>query len=80
MPVIFRDGPPTVLPEVIYKLRKPRKSGEHSASRFVASRFGQKFHKPECKWMQDVRQDNLIVFDSHEDAAKLFKPCGTCRA
>lgn len=47
---------------------------------FVASTFGRKFHRPTCQWMTYVRRVNIIRFDSHEEAVRVLKPCGTCRA
>jgi methylphosphotriester-DNA--protein-cysteine methyltransferase len=76
MPLEFRDGPPAVVQQPVYK---PRKKPE-VLGRFVASKLRPKFHRPDCKWMRNVSPENMIWFESHEEAAKEFKPCGTCRA
>ena len=46
---------------------------------YVASRSSDVFHKSSCRWAQNISQENLIVYDSREEAMKAGKrPCKTC--
>jgi hypothetical protein len=50
-----------------------------NAGPFVASKYRKKFHRPDCKWMSYVPDDNLLEYSSHDEAvAAGLKPCGTC--
>ena len=46
---------------------------------FVASSSSTVFHKPDCRWAQNISQENLIKYKSREEAIKAGKrPCKTC--
>lgn len=46
---------------------------------FVASSSSNIFHKPDCRWAQNISQENLIKYKSREEAIKAGKrPCKTC--
>ena len=46
---------------------------------FVASKSSEVFHRSDCRWAQNISQENLIVYDSREEAMKAGKrPCKTC--
>jgi chromosome segregation ATPase len=48
---------------------------------FVASRIGDHFHRPSCKWAQQIAPSNFIEFSFHEEAVRAgYRPCKTCRA
>jgi hypothetical protein len=48
--------------------------------KYVASKNGKVFHKPECPWAQRIKPENLIVYDSREDAIEKGKrPCNRCK-
>jgi|GEM_PF-5769625 len=56
-------------------------SGESGFGPFVASKTKLHFHRPDCKWMQNVPVEKLIEFGTHREAVESGrKPCKTCRA
>jgi len=47
--------------------------------RYVGTWNRQTFHRPNCKWLEDVPPNTLRHFSSHEEAVKAgYKPCKTC--
>jgi micrococcal nuclease len=47
--------------------------------KYVASKKGKKYHKPECSAAKRIKQDNLVTFDSAEKALKAgYTPCKIC--
>ena len=55
---------------------------ENSAAieyKFVSSSNSIVFHKPGCRWSQNISKENLIIYQSREEAIKAGKrPCKTC--
>ncbi len=50
-----------------------------SEQKYVASKSSSIFHKPECRWAQNISQENLVTYKSKEEAMKAGKrPCKTC--
>jgi hypothetical protein len=50
-----------------------------SQYRFVASKNSSVFHKPDCRWAQNISQDNLVTYNSREEAIQAGKrPCKLC--
>jgi micrococcal nuclease len=48
---------------------------------FVASKYPGHFHRPTCKWANEISPENLIDFETHEEAVEAgYKPCKTCRS
>jgi len=48
--------------------------------KYVGSVNSDKFHYPDCRWAQNIIEENEIWFNSKEDAtAKGYRPCQTCR-
>ena len=46
---------------------------------YVASKSSNIFHKPDCRWAQNISKENLITYKSREEAMKAGKrPCKTC--
>jgi Metal binding domain of Ada len=46
----------------------------------VASKNSDKFHRPSCEWAQKIAPDNLITFQSVEEAFRAgLKPCAQCK-
>ena len=38
------------------------------------------YHRPDCKWAQRIAPENLVGYDSKEDAeADGHRPCKACR-
>ena len=47
---------------------------------YVASAERNIFHKPSCRWVKKISEQNLIGFTSRDDAIKSEKrPCKTCQ-
>jgi hypothetical protein len=47
--------------------------------RFVSSSNSNVFHKPGCRWAQNISKENLVIYKSREEAIKAGKrPCKTC--
>lgn len=45
----------------------------------IGSTESDKYHKPTCGYAESIAQDNIIQFDSKEDAEKQgYEPCGVC--
>lgn len=46
---------------------------------FVSSSNSNVFHKPGCRWAQNISKENLVIYKSREEAIKAGKrPCKTC--
>ena len=47
---------------------------------YVGSSQSDKYHKPTCRWTDKINDENLIHFDTEEEAvAAGYQPCGTCK-
>jgi hypothetical protein len=47
---------------------------------FIASRNGAVFHRPDCRWAQNITADNLVGYQSREEALRAGKrPCKSCK-
>ena len=47
---------------------------------FVGSRKAEKFHKPNCRYVDQINEVNLVTYSSYEDAVKRGKsPCSVCK-
>jgi hypothetical protein len=60
-------------------IAKTKQESAHDGP-FVASKERNKFHTLSCEWARKIKRRNKLVFSSHTEAAKHFKPCGQCRA
>jgi hypothetical protein len=50
-----------------------------SQYRYVASKNSSVFHKPDCRWAQNISQDNLVTYNSRNEAIQAGKrPCKLC--
>jgi hypothetical protein len=45
---------------------------------YVASKSGEKFHKPDCRILGSIAKKNLVEYSSREAAAKEKTPCSVC--
>jgi hypothetical protein len=46
---------------------------------FVSSSNSNVFHKPGCRWAQNISKENFVIYKSREEAIKAGKrPCKTC--
>lgn len=62
-------------------LKQSDKNGNSTAVEygFVSSRSSNVFHKPGCRWAQNISKENLVTYKSREEAIKAGKrPCKTC--
>jgi hypothetical protein len=62
-------------------LEQADKNGNSTAVEygFVSSSSSNVFHKPECRWAQNISKENLVVYKTREEAIKAGKrPCKTC--
>ena len=57
----------------------PHASADSGAG-VVASKTSDVFHKPDCRWAQNISADNLIQYKSRNEAIKAGKrPCKWCK-
>ena len=55
------------------------KNDKDTKTKFVASKKGKVFHKPECKAAARISADNLVSYATREEAiAAGKKPCKVC--
>jgi hypothetical protein len=58
----------------------PRGSQAASQYPFVSSTSSQVFHRPDCRWAQNIASGNLVGYKSREEAVQAGKrPCKTCK-
>jgi len=58
----------------------PRSSASASQYPFVASKSGSVFHRPECRWAQNIAGDNRLSYRTREEALQTGKrPCRSCK-
>ena len=51
-----------------------------TTGKYVASNDSDKYHYPDCRWAEKILPENLISFDTEEEAVSAgFSPCGTCK-
>jgi hypothetical protein len=59
--------------------KKPQASAV-SAAGFVTSKTSDVFHKPDCRWAQKISADNLVKYESRNEAIEAGKrPCKWCK-
>ena len=59
--------------------KEPEPNAGSGANEYVASKGGNVFHRPECRWAQNISAENLIRYSSKEEADKDGKrPCKSC--
>ena len=47
---------------------------------YVGSSERDVYHKPTCRWVENINDENLVCFNSEEEAtANGRTPCGTCK-
>ncbi|BBO73704.1 hypothetical protein DSCW_11210 [Desulfosarcina widdelii] len=74
-------GRVTVFPGKKNRLRAQTKSDSNgsASARFLANRNSELFHDPACKSVKRINAENIIAFDSIEQAiSDGFKPCRAC--
>jgi hypothetical protein len=47
---------------------------------FISSKNSQVFHRPDCRWTQNIASDNRVGYNSRQEAVQAGKrPCKTCQ-
>ncbi len=66
-------------------LKDPNKSEQPTAEKltdqysYVASKNSSVFHKPDCRWAKNISEENLVGYNSRDEAIKAGKrPCKSC--
>ena len=73
------DGRVTVFPSKKSRLNGRTADGSTASARFLANRNSELFHDPACKSVKRINVENIIAFDSIEQAiGEGFKPCRAC--
>lgn len=67
--------------ESLTNKQEPKKpSVQSSATIYVGSDESDKYHKPNCRWAKEINEENLINFESIDEAKTAgYSSCGTCR-
>ena len=67
-------GTPANVPSV------PNSNSETTEQKYVASTSSSVFHKPDCRWAQNISPTNLVTYKSKDEAIKDGKkPCKSCK-
>jgi sugar phosphate isomerase/epimerase len=62
------------------KQTKPGTKSAVAEYKYVASRSSKVFHKSDCRWAKRIKPDNLVVYNSKNEAAKAGRrPCKVFR-
>jgi flagellar biosynthesis GTPase FlhF len=62
-----------------FRTRSTQDSGGPAPGRFLANRNSELFHDPACKSVKRINAENILAFDSIEQAiGEGFKPCRAC--
>ena len=65
---------------VLKEQAKPIAKSTPAKYEYVASKNSQVFHKPGCRWAENISENNLVRYDSREEAIKAGKrPCKSCK-
>lgn len=57
----------------------PEKQIDAAKQKYVSSKSSVIFHRPGCRWAQNISKDNLVTYNSKDQATKAGKrPCKTC--
>ncbi len=47
---------------------------------WIGSKTSNKYHHADCKWVKDIRPENILQFASPDEAARAgYIPCPTCK-
>ena len=59
---------------------EPTSAPDTAEATCVASRKAKKYHRPSCQYAAKIKDENLVTFDSAEQAqAAGYAPCGACK-
>ena len=69
-----------VLPIVPSEQTKPPIKLTTAKYKFVASKNSKVFHKPDCRWAKRIKPENLVGYNSRDEAIEAGKrPCKFCK-
>lgn len=58
----------------------PQPSAELIHGNYVGSKQSDKYHLPSCQWAEKIKPENLVTFQSKEEAGAVgYVPCGVCK-
>jgi len=58
----------------------PDSDSQTPEQKYVASTSGTVFHRPDCRWAQNISPANLVTYASKDEAVKSGKrPCKSCK-
>lgn len=61
------------------ELIKPAAKSEVAEYKYVSSKNSKVFHMPECHWVEQIKPENMIGYNSRDEAVKDGKrPCKVC--
>lgn len=47
---------------------------------YIVSTETQKFHKPDCRWVENIKEENKLIMTSKSELlANGFMPCASCK-
>lgn len=73
------DGRAKPMDSAISAEKNPGPDTGPAPTEYVASKGGSVFHRPECRWAQNISAENLIHYKNKEEASKDGKrPCKSC--
>jgi len=62
------------------KQTEPGAKSTAAEYQYVASKNSNVFHKPDCRWAKKIKPENLVGYNSKDEAVKAGKrPCKWCR-
>jgi len=62
------------------KLTKPDAKRTVAEYKYVASKNSKVFHKPDCRWAKRIKPENLVGYNSRDEAIEAGKrPCKMCK-
>lgn len=66
--------------EAVKDQNEPAAEPTPAEYKYVASKNGKAFHKPECGWVKRIKPENLVYYNSRDEAINAGKtPCGQCK-
>lgn len=65
--------------EITLELDELPQVADSVQGQFVASSEGDKFHRPECRWAQNIKPENSIFLENKVIAIERgYSPCNSC--
>lgn len=58
----------------------PQPPAELHQGNYTGSKQSDKYHLPNCQWSEKIKKENLVTFQSKEEARSMgYLPCGVCK-